>query len=201
MGLKQKGKNSLQEDSVLVGELIDKVKNGDQEAFRELMATYKQKIYGFCWRMLGDADIAEDAAQETFIKVFFKINQLRENEKFEYWLYKIAKRWCLDEIQRRQGIQPIDDDISLVSQENSQEVKAMEDERNKKIKNILKRESGKLDPKYREILILIHYEEKKYREAAKILKININTAKIRFHRAIEKLSKALKPYKDQIDEL
>lgn len=69
---------------------IEKVRNGDMNAFGELIDEYQQSIYGYLYRMLLNHQDAEDLTQETFTVAYLKINQLKTNDAFKGWLFKIA---------------------------------------------------------------------------------------------------------------
>ena len=70
-------------------QLIQSIKEGDKQSFGTLIDSCSQYVYGVSLRMVGDADDAHDAAQESFIKVWQKINTYKSQFKFTTWLYKI----------------------------------------------------------------------------------------------------------------
>ncbi len=79
--------------------LIRKLKQRDEEAFRQLVTAYQQKVFHVVYRMIGDAEEAEDLSQEVFITVFKSIDSFREESKFSTWLYRIAINHCKNRIK------------------------------------------------------------------------------------------------------
>lgn len=74
--------------------LIRRLKQRDERAFRELVRTYQQPIFGFVMRMLGNREEAEDLAQEVFVTVFKSIDGFRGDSKLSTWIYRIATNHC-----------------------------------------------------------------------------------------------------------
>ncbi len=182
--------------------LIAKVKEGDEYAFSKLMANYKQRIYGCCFRRLRDEESAEEAAIEIFTKAFFNIGQLKENKKFISWLFTIAYHHCMDRLKKKRGKEERGEDLLVEdfpdppSQGPSPEDRILEQEKQNIVQRIVQREINNLKPRYREIILLIHYDHLSLQEAAEVLHIGINAAKTRKHRAIEKLNENLKPFQE-----
>ena len=82
---------------------IEAVIQGDRDQFSKLVDRHKRMAYAIAWSHLGDADMCEDAAQETFIKAFRYLGALRDFEKFPAWLSRIARNVCTTLIKRRKG--------------------------------------------------------------------------------------------------
>lgn len=86
--------------------LIQRILDGDLEAFEELMTLTEARVLALAWRMLGDRHLAEDAAQETYLRVFRSLRTFRLGERFEAWLVRIAVNVCRD-LARKRGPLPI----------------------------------------------------------------------------------------------
>ena len=82
-------------------EVLDQVQKGNQEAFTQLVEIYQRPVYNLCYRMLGDANEAEDASQETFLRVYKNINHYDHKRPFSTWLLSIAAHHCIDQIRKR----------------------------------------------------------------------------------------------------
>lgn len=82
-------------------ELLIKIKQGDSNAFFELVALFKQKVLNTCYRFLLNKEDAEDTAQEVFIEVFQSVRNFRGDARLSTWIYRIAVTKCLDEIKKR----------------------------------------------------------------------------------------------------
>lgn len=76
--------------------LICRIRAGDVEAFGDLLARTEGRILALAWRILGDRHLAEDAAQETYLRVFRSLNSFRLGERFEAWMVRIAVNVCYD---------------------------------------------------------------------------------------------------------
>ena len=85
--------------------LICRIRAGDVEAFEDLLARTEGRILALAWRMLGDRHLAEDAAQETYLRVFRSLNSFRLGEHFEAWMIRIAVNVCCD-LARKRGPAP-----------------------------------------------------------------------------------------------
>lgn len=88
-------------------DLIKSVKEGERQAFGKLIDLCSQYVYAVSLKMTGDVDDAHDAAQESFIKVWDKIDSYNFSFKFSTWLYKIVVNTCLDSLRKRTRYQEI----------------------------------------------------------------------------------------------
>ena len=74
---------------------------GSEEAFTKLVETYQKHVYNLCYRMLGEPESAEDAAQETFLRAFQHLHRYDRKRPFATWLLSIAAHYCIDRLRRR----------------------------------------------------------------------------------------------------
>lgn len=84
-----------------IEEIIEKVKKGETEYFREIINEYQQKLFKYCFYMLQNIEEAEDAVQEVFIKVCEKLNKYNYKMSFNAWIYKITYNHCINLIRRK----------------------------------------------------------------------------------------------------
>src|SRR5687768_5238555 len=87
--------------SVSDHQLIERVRSGDETAFGEIMARYKNPITNFLYRFLNDYEEAVDLAQETFVRVYFAIDRYHTNYAFSTYIYRIAANLAISELRRR----------------------------------------------------------------------------------------------------
>jgi RNA polymerase sigma-70 factor (ECF subfamily) len=80
---------------------VVQAQQGSDEAFTYLVETYQKPVYNLCYRMLGEPEAAEDAAQETFLRVFQHLNRYDQKRPFATWLLSIAAHYCIDRLRRR----------------------------------------------------------------------------------------------------
>ncbi len=166
----------------------------DESAFNELVLTYERRVYGLVFRMLGRRDEAEDLAQEVFVQVFKAIDQFRGESKLSTWIYRIAVNLCKNRTKylsrRHAGEQ---DDIDAMAERVPMSAAraatvgdvSRPDElvEGMQLEVIVKRSIQKLDPEFREALILADVEDMPYEEIAQITSVPVGTVKSRIHRA------------------
>ena len=174
---------------------------GDRDAFTELVKRYERELYSYLRRYLGDATLAEDAFQGTFLQVHLKCEQFEEGRKVRPWLYTIATNQAIDTQRRnkrhrnvsldRSAKRENSDDLGslidlLVSKEPDPESRLDAAQRGEWIREAVEQ----LPEQLRAAIDLVYYQGFKYREAADILGIPVGTVKSRLHAAILKLNEA-----------
>jgi RNA polymerase sigma-70 factor (ECF subfamily) len=166
----------------------------DESAFNELVLTYERRVYGLVFRMLGRRDEAEDLAQEVFVQVFKAIDQFRGESKLSTWIHRIAVNLCKNRTKylsrRHAGEQ---DDIDAMAERVPMTAAraatvgdvSRPDElvEGMQLEAIVKRSIQKLEPEFREALILADVEDMPYEEIAQIMGVPVGTVKSRIHRA------------------
>jgi RNA polymerase sigma-70 factor (ECF subfamily) len=80
---------------------IIQAQHGNDDAFTNLVETYQKPVYNLCYRMLGESEAAEDAAQETFLKAYQNLSRYDRERSFATWLLSIAAHYCIDRLRRR----------------------------------------------------------------------------------------------------
>ncbi|MRS04156.1 sigma-70 family RNA polymerase sigma factor, partial [bacterium] len=89
--------------SIPENEWLEKAINGEEEAFTHLVETYQTSVFNLCYRMLGDSNSAEDAAQETFWRAYRNLKRYDHQRSFITWLLSIAAHYCIDQ-QRKKSL-------------------------------------------------------------------------------------------------
>lgn len=165
---------------------IQEVRQGHINKFELIVNTYQQKIFDYCWYMLGREQEAEDAAQEVFVKVFKQLDKYKSNTNFQAWLYKVAANQCMD-ILRKEKRRAIFDYIGDIL---SEEKIVIEDRghNDHPIHDALK----KLSISDRNIILLKVLDSKSYEEISLILQKKPDAIRKQFERAKNKLKKLLK---------
>lgn len=74
---------------------------GSDEAFTQLVETYQKPVYNLCYRMLGEPEAAEDAAQETFLRAYQNLHRYDNSRSFGTWILSIAAHYCIDRLRKR----------------------------------------------------------------------------------------------------
>lgn len=166
------------------------LKKGSAEAFHILYEKYNNRVYRFCLRMLGEDAAAQDAFQETFIKVYEHRTNFRGNN-FAAWLFTIARHTCLNIIRARKDSESFNEEYHATSGAKFRDIGA---------KDFIEKAIQKVPINLREALILREYEECSYQEIAEILGIELSLAKVRVHRARIILRKLLIPLVKELNE-
>lgn len=180
----------LNNESVELRDAMEELRQGSAEAFKILYGKYNRKVYRFCFRMLGDSMLAEDAYQETFIKVYEHRKEFL-GKNFSSWLFTIARRTCLNLMRSRKEYESFDEFVFPASYENNSDIG---------MKDFIDQAISSLPLPLREALILREYEECSYQDIAEILGIQLSLAKVRVYRAREILRKLLAPIKQELHE-
>lgn len=169
--------------------LVQKVKNGDSKAFSALMGIYQRPIYNLCYRMLGNASEAEDAAQETFLRVYRSINGYDSSKRFATWILSIAAHYCID-LTRKHRIDtlPLDEtpQLRILDKPGGIEDRIIRKEEKEKVNILLQ----KLKPLDRTIVIMYYWNDMSYSEISEALNLSLNAIKSRLHRARRAMAKS-----------
>lgn len=170
--------------------LIERCKEGDDEAFSLLIDRYQQKVYNTAFRMMGNYHDASDCAQEVFLRIFRSIRSFRGESSFSTWVYHITVNVCKDELRSRQ--RHIEDSIDEMLQtpdgERHKEIASDSPEPSEvyertEMMERLQELINELEPNYRMILLMREHDEMSYQEIADMLGLSIGTVKSRINRA------------------
>ena len=182
-------------------EVVVLAKDGRDAAYRELVRRYERPVFSLVYRMVRDRELAEDLAQETFVKALNAIESYRPEFKFSSWIFKIANNAAIDHLRRREL-----DTLSLDGSPNAETPDAVEatalqisDRTETPLEELEARELGGaievaiglLRPEYRACILLRHVEGRPYEEIAEMLSLPLGTVKTYIHRARNELREAL----------
>ena len=177
-------------------EILERVKNGDPEAFAEIVARYQDRVFRYLYARLGNYDEALDATQDVFIQVMESLGSFRGEAKFSTWLYSVTANYCRNH-RRKHGRAIV---VPISRSVGGEELELpIEDERERIEDRILENEMlaamreelTRLPDDYREILTLRDIEGLPYEEIASITGISLSNVKVRIHRGREMLKKRL----------
>ncbi len=174
-------------------EVVELAKAGREAAYRELLRRYERPVFSLIYRMVRDRALAEDLAQETFIKVLNALDSYRPEYKFSSWIFKIANNAAIDQLRRREL-----DTLSLDGAPHARTADEVEatalqaaDRGESPLEELESRETGtaiekaiaRLRPEYRTAILLRHVEGRSYDEIAEIMDLPLGTVKTYIHRA------------------
>jgi RNA polymerase sigma-70 factor (ECF subfamily) len=171
-------------------ELVTMAQNGDRNAFSELVRIHAQGVLNVVYRMCGDAQVAEDAAQETFIQAWSHLSAYRPQTSIRNWLYRIAVNSATDILRKEKRILPnAIDDLALADERPSPELLVSQQERTA----LVQRAVLSLPDASRAVLVLREYEGMSYHEIADALDIPVGTV-------MSRLNYARKVLKDKLEQ-
>jgi RNA polymerase sigma factor (sigma-70 family) len=175
------------------------VEQGDQKAYAELMARYRDTVYFMLLKMVNNRDDADDLTIEAFGKAFKRLDQYTPNYAFSTWLFKIASNNCIDFIRKKKTItisldKPYSNDeggeygMNIKAEILDPEEKVMKKEKIQMLRVVVE----KLKPKYRDLVEMRYFEELSYEEIAVKTGLPLGTVKAQLFRAREFLFNILK---------
>ncbi|MHB0924410.1 MAG: RNA polymerase sigma factor [Bellilinea sp.] len=156
--------------------------NGDDEAFTQLVERYQNPVYNLCYRMLGDALEAEDAAQEALWRAYQAIRRYDRDRPFATWLLSITAHYCIDlQRKRRLPTLEIEDWMEEVLPDNTPDPERLTGAREEKER--IQKMLSALNPQDRAAIILRYWYEFSEEEISRTLKLSVSAVKSRLHRA------------------
>ena len=195
--------SSLDLENLPDADVVALAQQGREPAFRELVRRYERPVFSLIYRMVRDRELAEDLAQDTFIKVLNHIERYRPEFKFSSWLFKIANNVAIDQMRRRT--------VSTVSMDGSphaltaaeaeassfdvaaRQETALDEIESRELGSAIEVAIARLRPEYRACIMLRHVEGRSYEEIAATLDLPLGTVKTYIHRARNELRAALEP--------
>jgi RNA polymerase sigma-70 factor (ECF subfamily) len=182
-------------------ELATLAARGREPAFRELLKRYERPVFSLIYRMVRDRSLAEDLAQEAFIRAFNAIGSYNTGYKFSNWIFKIANNHTIDHLRKRKldtvsihgsphATTP--DEISqsrvVVPSDDENPLELME---HRELGGQIEAAIGELREEYRTAILLRHVEGYAYEEIADIMGLPLGTVKTYLHRARNELKSKL----------
>ncbi len=174
-------------------EWVKLAKSGDQNAFAELVYLFQDPVYNLCFRMLGESGEAEDATQETFLRVYKNLRRYDTTRPFKTWILSIASNHSIDRLRkRRMHLVSLDDEptaaaLALRSKDPTPEQAAVTGELSGYIQGLLLH----LDEHYRLAVIYRYWYQYSYAEIAELMDTTESAIKSRLHRARKKLAELM----------
>ncbi len=163
---------------------LAKAREGDDEAFTYIVEAYQRPVFSLCYRMLGNAGDAEDAAQEAFLRAYKNLARYDPNRSFATWLLSITSHYCIDQLRKRR--------LKTFSMDQEEydwwqppdpgptpEASMVMDEKLIRVQGLL----NVLPAKDRSAVILHYWYDHSYEEIAEALSLSISAVKSRLYRA------------------
>jgi RNA polymerase sigma-70 factor (ECF subfamily) len=187
-------------------EVVARARGGEEAAYRELLRRYQGPVFSLIYRMVRDRALAEDLAQDTFVKALNALDSYRPEFKFSSWLFKIANNVAIDHLRRRQlDTLSLDGGPEAVTPQQVAETTPkvvdrgetpLQEVEARELGTAIEQAIGKLRPEYRACIILRHIEDRPYEDIAEILDLPLGTVKTYLHRARAELMEILGPMRE-----
>jgi RNA polymerase sigma-70 factor (ECF subfamily) len=176
-----------------IAALLERVQDGDREAFMTIIRLYQQKVFVMAYSILRDREDALDAVQETFLRLYQKAGLYRPGNSFQGWLLQMAKNISIDSYRRRrrkkqdfETSRPLDE-ISVAVEDREGDSAASD------LRSAFSRSVESLAERQRMVFIMRHYSELPFNEISETMRISVGTAKSLHFKAVQNLRKRLAP--------
>ena len=183
--------------------LISRARDGDQEAFRQLVERYQGAVYNLAYRMLGEHGDVDDCVQEIFMRAFRGLKEFRGDSSLKTWIYRIATNTCLnylDRNKRQPSVDSLDEPLGLDSQDTrgdqlaSQQRSPEELLAGIELEEAIQETLNHLPPDFRTALVLRDVEGMSYEEVSQLTGVTLGTVKSRIARARSMAMRKLREY-------
>jgi len=174
--------------------MVQRARRGDEAAFERLVESYQLPVYNLCFRMLGEAGEAEDATQETFLRVYLHLQSYDPLRGFQSWLFAVATHYCIDCLRRRRLTwQPWEPECDYHEAPNLArmplpEQAVLQTESQRETQALLAR----LAPPDRAVVVMHYWGGMSYSEMAQATGCSPGAVKSRLHRARGLLARELR---------
>jgi RNA polymerase sigma factor (sigma-70 family) len=173
--------------------LVQDAIKGDSDSYGILIKSYTGFVYTMALRMTQDHHMAEDLCQETFMKGWIKLKRLKEHEAFPGWIATIARRTCLNAIEKRNRKKEVGEEESVLVNLNPTMPPSYHPAR-----VILEEAISRLSLRDRQLITLSYFQELSSAEVANIMDIPSGTVRVYLMRAREKLKAILKGRENEL---
>jgi RNA polymerase sigma factor (sigma-70 family) len=176
-------------------EIISIVLNGDKQAFAQLVDRYQNYVFTLALRMVKTREDAEEVSQDIFVKAYRSLADFRGASKFSTWLYTIVNTSCITFLRKKKlEVHSLDNDnVFEVADSQDSGFRANLVEQKSKVA-MVNNAIGMLGPDDAQIITLFYKGEQTLEEIAQVLGIEVNTAKVRLHRARARLKEKMEQY-------
>lgn len=172
-------------------ELVKKSQLGDRSAFEQLVLRHQELVFSLAYKLTGNREMANDVAQEAFIRAWKAIEKFRGDSTFSTWIYRITVNtaWTLRKKAKKHNTLNIDETYEpiVVDEKKDPEMVAI----NSDLSSVLSKALNNLPVEQRIIVELKNIEGRSHKEIADYLDISVTAAKVRLHRAHQKLRQIL----------
>ena len=188
--------------SAPAGELMDssealttRARSGDQEAFRQIFERYARPIISFVYDMVGQRDLAEELAQETFVRAYKSLGSLKDDARLSTWLFGIAKNVARESLRTRiRDERRVEMDDGKVQELSDNKLPPDRELLDRELNGVIRGALGELDEDKRLVFTLRVFQQRSYEEIAEITGFSVAKLKTDLHRARVEMRRRIQPY-------
>ena len=184
-------------------EIISLVLKGEQNAYALLVERYKSYVFTLTLRFTKNREDAEEVSQDIFVKAYRSLADFKGTAKFSTWLYTIVNTTCITFLRKKRlDVKSLDDERTFeVADSQDSGFRANQVEQKSRL-NMVNRAIAMLSPDDAEIITLFYKNEQSLEEIGRILGVEVNTAKVRLHRARTRLKEKMeKHFTEEVKDL
>ncbi len=180
----------MKEDEILCA--VQECRSGKKESFTPIVAFFQEKIYRFCFHLLGSDDDAHEAASEVFMRTYLSLNSYDTNQQFSSWIFRIAYNHCIDIIRKRKKEREWLHEAARIVRRSHRSEPYTDDTltaalQRKKLRKAL----GQLHSTYFTSLVLRYHFDLSYKEISRITDTPLSSVRVHIFRAKQELRKIL----------
>lgn len=177
-------------------DLIARARAGDHEAFRLIFERYARPMLSFLYGLVDQRDLAEELTQETFVRAYRKLNELRDDSKFSTWLFGIGRNVAREALRAKQrDYKSFANDVDSVQErEDITSISPSDQLLGKELNVAMRTALGLLDEDKRVVFTLKVFQQRSYQEIAEITGFSLAKVKTDLHRARGEMRRRIRPY-------
>lgn len=174
-------------------DLVARARAGDQEAFRLLFVRFSRPVFQFIYQLVSQRDLADELTQETFVRAYRNLNQLRDDSRFSTWLFGIGHNVAREFLRAKQRqIESLSEEIN--ESEDTRSISPVDGVLEKELNLAIEKALQELDEERRAIFVLKVFQQRSYQEIVEITGFSLAKIKTELHRARLKLRQRLRCY-------
>ncbi len=185
-------------DPTVLKTWIQRAQKGDIGSYQNIYDSFARKVLNFVYRMVHSLEEAEDLTQETFVAVYQKLGTLQDSDKFEAWLFRIARNFIYQRYRKRApaavSIDAPSEDGRLMTELVDGRKNPDEEYQTQELENVITNVIADLPEKYREVFVLSALQHLSYEQIANIVGRSISSVKTDIHRARLEVRDSVKKY-------
>ena len=185
-------------DPAVLRTWIQRARKGDIGSYQSIYDSYARKVLNFIYRMVHSPEEAEDLTQETFVVVYQKLRTLKETDKFEAWLFRIARNFVYQKFRKRApsavSLDAANEDGRLMPEPADGRKNPDEAFQSEELEKVVSEVIDGLPDKYREVFVLSALQHLSYQEIADIVGRSLPSVKTDIHRARLEVRESVKKY-------